>query len=59
MGDTCLLQSFNSNSTFIILYLYHEMDIDYLVVDKRINISKLFDYTCMFSIGCKPRLLIT
>jgi hypothetical protein len=51
MGDTCLLQSFNSNSTFITLYLIHEMDIEYLIVDEIINISKLFNYTCMFSIG--------
>jgi hypothetical protein len=35
------------------------MDIDYLVVDEMINVSTLFDYTCMFSIGCKPILLIT
>jgi hypothetical protein len=48
-----------SNYTFIILYLVHEMDIDYLVVDEMVNISKLFDYTCMFSIGCKPIFLIT
>jgi hypothetical protein len=40
-----------SNSTFIMLYSIHEMDIDYLVVDEMINILKLFDYTCMFSIG--------
>jgi hypothetical protein len=31
------------------LYLYHEMDVNYLVVEEMINISKLFDYTCMFS----------
>jgi hypothetical protein len=59
MGNTCLLQSFSSNSTFIMLYLVHEMDIDYLVVDEMINVSTLFDYTCMFSIGCKPILVIT
>jgi hypothetical protein len=41
------------------LYLVLEMDIDYLVVDEVVNISKLFDYTCMFSIGCKPMMLIT
>jgi hypothetical protein len=41
------------------LYLIHEMDTDYLVVDEMINISKLFDYNCMFTIGCKPILLIT
>jgi hypothetical protein len=33
------------------LYLYHGVDVDYLVVDEMINISKLFDYNCMFSIG--------
>jgi hypothetical protein len=51
MGDTCLLQSFDSNSTFIMLYLYHVLDVGYLVVKEMINISKLFDYNCMFSIG--------
>jgi hypothetical protein len=35
------------------------MDIDYLVVDKMINISKLFDYTNTLRIGCKPMMLIT
>jgi hypothetical protein len=34
------------------------MDIDYLVVEEMINISKLFDYTCMLRIGCKPMMLI-
>jgi hypothetical protein len=41
------------------LYFVHEMDIDYLVVDEMINISKLFNYTCMFSIGCKPIMIST
>jgi hypothetical protein len=40
MGNTCLLQSFSSNSTFIMIYLVHEMDIDYMVVDGMINIKK-------------------
>jgi hypothetical protein len=35
------------------------MDINYLVVNEMINISKLFDYTCMFSIGCKPIMIYT
>jgi hypothetical protein len=35
------------------------MDVDYLIVEEMINISKLFDYTCMFSIDCKHILLIT
>jgi hypothetical protein len=39
MSDTCPLQSFSSNSTFIMLYLIHEMDINYLVVDEMINIK--------------------
>jgi hypothetical protein len=41
------------------LYVIHEMDIDYLVVDEMENISNLFDYTCMFSIGCEPILITT
>jgi hypothetical protein len=48
-----------SNSIFTMLYLYLEMDIGYLVVNKMFNISKLFDYTCMLRIGCKPMILIT
>jgi hypothetical protein len=59
MGDGLFAVFKCSNSTFIMLYLVHEMDMDYLVVDEMINISKLFDYTCMFSIGCKHILLIT
>jgi hypothetical protein len=51
MGDGLLVASKRSNSTFIILYLCHEMDVDYLVVDEMVNISKLFDYNYMFSIG--------
>jgi hypothetical protein len=35
------------------------MDIDYLVVDEMINISKLFYYTCMLRIECKHMMLIT
>jgi hypothetical protein len=44
MGNTCPLQSFSSNSVVIILYLYHEMGVDYLIVEEMILISKLFDY---------------
>jgi hypothetical protein len=50
MSDSCPLQSFSNNSTFIMLYLYHEVDADFLVVDKMVNISKLLDPNCMFSI---------
>jgi hypothetical protein len=39
MGNICPLQSFSSNSTFIMLYLYHEMDVDYLVIEEMINIK--------------------
>jgi hypothetical protein len=44
-------ESKHSNYTFIMLYLYLEMDVNYLVVDEMINISKLFYYTCMFCTG--------
>jgi hypothetical protein len=58
MGDGLFVVFKRSNYTFIILYLVHEMDIDYLVVNEMI-ISKLFDYNCMLRIGCKPMVLIT
>jgi hypothetical protein len=51
MGDDLFAASKRSNSTFIMLYLCHEMDVDYLVADKVANISKLLDHNCMFSIG--------
>jgi hypothetical protein len=38
MGDGLFAASKHSNSTFIMLHLYHEMDIDYLVVEERINV---------------------
>jgi hypothetical protein len=59
LGD-CLIAMFKcSTYTFIMLYLYHEMDVDYLVADEMVNISKLFDYPCMFNIGCKPIMITT
>jgi hypothetical protein len=39
MGDGLFAAPKRSNSTFIMLYLYHEMVIDYLVVDEMINIK--------------------
>jgi hypothetical protein len=39
MSDDLFAESKRSNYTFIMLYLVHEMDIDYLVVDKMINIK--------------------
>jgi hypothetical protein len=59
MGDGLFAAPKCSNSTFIMLYLVHEMVIDYLVVDEVVNISKLFDYTSMLGIECKPMMLIT
>jgi hypothetical protein len=50
MGDGLFVAPKLSNFTSIVLYLVHEMDIDYMVVDEMANISKLFDYTCMVSI---------
>jgi hypothetical protein len=35
------------------------MDVDYLVVEEMVNISKLFYYTYMLRIGCKLMMLIT
>jgi hypothetical protein len=46
--NTCQLQSFSSNSTRIMLYLIHEMVIDYLVVDEMANMSNcLITPTCL------------
>jgi hypothetical protein len=59
MGDGFFAESKRSNSTFIMVYLIFEMDNDYLVVNEMSKISKLFDYTCMLRIGCKPVILIT
>jgi hypothetical protein len=39
MGDGLFAEPKCSNSTFIMLNLYHEMDIDYLVVVEMINIK--------------------
>jgi hypothetical protein len=38
MGDGLFVVFKRNNSTFI-MYLYHEMDIDYMVVDEMINIK--------------------
>jgi hypothetical protein len=59
MGDGLFAVFKRSNSTFIMLSLYHEMDIDYMVIDEMANASKLFDHNCMLRIGCKPMILIT
>jgi hypothetical protein len=34
MGDGLIIMSKCSNSTFIMLHMYHEMDLDYLVVEE-------------------------
>jgi hypothetical protein len=49
MGDGLFAAPKRSNSTFIMIYLVHEMDIDYLVVGEMI-ISELFDHNCMLRI---------
>jgi hypothetical protein len=38
MGDALIAMSKRSNSTFKMLYLIHEMDVDYLVVKEMVNI---------------------
>jgi hypothetical protein len=39
MGDGLFTEPKRSNSTFKMIYLYHEMVVDYLVVDEMINIK--------------------
>jgi hypothetical protein len=39
IGDGLLAAPKHSNSIFIMIYLVHEMDIDYLIVDELINIK--------------------
>jgi hypothetical protein len=39
MGDGLFAAPKRSNSSFIMLYLVHEMDIEYLIVDEMINIK--------------------
>jgi hypothetical protein len=39
MGDGLFAVFRHSNSTFIMLYLVHEMVTDYLIVDEMINIK--------------------
>jgi hypothetical protein len=50
MSDGLNALSKHNNSTFIMLYLYHKMDVNYLVV-KDCLIPMLFDHNCMFGIG--------
>jgi hypothetical protein len=47
VGDGLITVSKRSNSTFIMLYLYHEMDVDYLVVGEMVN-----SRNCLITIAC-------
>jgi hypothetical protein len=47
MGDDLIAVSKRSNSTFIMLHMCLEMDVDYLVVDKMINIK-----SCLITLAC-------
>jgi hypothetical protein len=58
MGNGLFVAPKRSNYNFIMLYLVHEMDIDYFIVDEMINI-KIIDHNCMLRIGCKPMMLIS
>jgi hypothetical protein len=51
MGDGLIVESKCYNFTFIMLYLIHEMEVGYLVVDEMVNISKLLGHNCMFIIS--------
>jgi hypothetical protein len=59
MGDGLFAAPKRSNYTFIMIYLVREMDNDYLVVEEKVNVSKLCDHNCMLRIGWKPMMLIT
>jgi hypothetical protein len=39
MGDGLIVVSKHRNSTFIMLYLYHEMDVDYFMDNEVFNIN--------------------
>jgi hypothetical protein len=39
MGDGLFAESKRNNYTFIMLYLVHYMNIDYMIVDEMINIK--------------------
>jgi hypothetical protein len=47
MGDGLLATFKRSNSIFIMLYLYHVMDVNYLVVGEMINIKN-----CLITLAC-------
>jgi hypothetical protein len=47
MGDGLLATFKRSNSIFIMLYLYHVMDVNYLVVSEMINIKN-----CLITLAC-------
>jgi hypothetical protein len=39
MSDDLIAMSKHRNSTFIMLYMYHEIDVHYLVVEEMVNIN--------------------
>jgi hypothetical protein len=47
MGDGLITVSKRCNSTFIMLYLCHEMDVDYLVAGEMVN-----SRNCLITIAC-------
>jgi hypothetical protein len=59
MGDGLIPVFKHSNWTSFMIHMAYEMDVDCLVVEEMVNVSKLFDYTRMLRIGCKPRMLIS
>jgi hypothetical protein len=55
MGEACSLCSNIVILPPFMTHKYYEIDVD----DKNYLYQILFDYTCMFRIGCKPMMLIT
>jgi hypothetical protein len=55
MSEACSLCSNVVILPSFMIYKYYEIDVD----DKNYLYLKLFDYTCMLRIGCKPMILIT
>jgi hypothetical protein len=55
MGDGLIPVSKCSNWISFMIHMYYGMNVD----DDNYLYQKLFDNTCMFSIGCTPMIIIT
>jgi hypothetical protein len=55
MGDACSLQLNVVIELYLYLYMSYEIDVE----DDNYLYHRLIDYTCRFSIGCKPIMITT